>query len=87
MLSVLKRGAYGQDKLQGFFFQDYVSGIIQHHCSYDSANHAVQIVGYDLTGMFGLHLRFAINISRSTSLLFLKDDLWRRAFSKLTESR
>nr|CAB3234509.1 cathepsin L-like [Phallusia mammillata] len=29
-------------------WQDYIGGVIQHHCSFDSANHAVQIVGYNL---------------------------------------
>nr|CDJ26736.1 cathepsin O-like cysteine peptidase protein [Tityus serrulatus] len=30
-------------------WQDYLGGIIQYHCE-DNSNHAVQIVGYDLTG-------------------------------------
>lgn len=32
-------------------WQDYLGGIIQFHCE-SSRNHAVQIVGYDLTGNF-----------------------------------
>ncbi|XP_047441746.1 cathepsin O isoform X2 [Mugil cephalus] len=31
-------------------WQDYLGGIIQHHCSSHRANHAVLIVGYDTTG-------------------------------------
>lgn len=31
-------------------WQDYVSGIIQHHCSDQGDNHAVQIIGYDISG-------------------------------------
>ncbi|TRY89036.1 hypothetical protein DNTS_022159 [Danionella cerebrum] len=31
-------------------WQDYMGGIIQHHCSSHRANHAVLIIGYDTTG-------------------------------------
>ncbi|KAJ8015439.1 hypothetical protein DPEC_G00026130 [Dallia pectoralis] len=31
-------------------WQDYLGGIIQHHCSYHHANHAVMVIGYDTTG-------------------------------------
>ncbi|XP_034038010.1 cathepsin O [Thalassophryne amazonica] len=31
-------------------WQDYLGGIIQHHCSCQEANHAVLVVGYDATG-------------------------------------
>ncbi|KAL2089216.1 hypothetical protein ACEWY4_016115 [Coilia grayii] len=31
-------------------WQDYLGGVIQHHCSSHYANHAVQITGYDTTG-------------------------------------
>ncbi|KAG5270525.1 hypothetical protein AALO_G00193660 [Alosa alosa] len=31
-------------------WQDYLGGVIQHHCSSRSANHAVQVTGYDTTG-------------------------------------
>ncbi|XP_031424784.1 cathepsin O [Clupea harengus] len=31
-------------------WQDYLGGVIQHHCSSRNANHAVQITGYDTTG-------------------------------------
>lgn len=31
-------------------WQDYLGGIIQHHCSSHNANHAVLITGYDTTG-------------------------------------
>lgn len=31
-------------------WQDYLGGIIQHHCSSHKANHAVLITGYDTTG-------------------------------------
>ncbi|KAM3866977.1 cathepsin O [Diretmus argenteus] len=31
-------------------WQDYLGGIIQHHCSSQQANHAVLVVGYDTTG-------------------------------------
>lgn len=32
-------------------WQDYIGGIIQHHCTSAYFNHAVQVVGYDLTGI------------------------------------
>ncbi|XP_076817916.1 cathepsin O-like isoform X2 [Clavelina lepadiformis] len=32
-------------------WQDYMGGVIQHHCSHDQPNHAVQVVGYDMTGV------------------------------------
>lgn len=31
-------------------WQDYLGGIIQHHCSSKRSNHAVLVVGYDTTG-------------------------------------
>ncbi|XP_063314313.1 cathepsin O [Pelobates fuscus] len=31
-------------------WQDYLGGVIQHHCSSGHANHAVLIIGYDKTG-------------------------------------
>lgn len=31
-------------------WQDYLGGIIQHHCSSQWSNHAVLVVGYDTTG-------------------------------------
>lgn len=31
-------------------WQDYLGGIIQHHCSSHRSNHAVLVVGYDTTG-------------------------------------
>lgn len=31
-------------------WNDYQGGIIQYHCRGPANNHAVQIVGYDLTG-------------------------------------
>ncbi|KPP65053.1 Cathepsin O precursor-like [Scleropages formosus] len=31
-------------------WQDYLGGVIQHHCSSHQANHAVLIIGYDTTG-------------------------------------
>ncbi|XP_067898113.1 cathepsin O [Heterodontus francisci] len=31
-------------------WQDYLGGIIQHHCSQEKSNHAVVITGYDKTG-------------------------------------
>lgn len=31
-------------------WQDYLGGIIQHHCSSGEANHAVLITGFDRTG-------------------------------------
>ncbi|XP_069782306.1 cathepsin O [Narcine bancroftii] len=31
-------------------WQDYLGGIIQHHCSHEEPNHAVVITGYDKTG-------------------------------------
>jgi cathepsin O len=34
-------------------WQDYLGGIIQFNCE-TNRNHAVQIVGYDMTGMFGM---------------------------------
>lgn len=38
--------------VNGLLWQNYLGGIIQFHCdgSTASLNHAVQIVGYDLTG-------------------------------------
>lgn len=33
-------------------WQDYLGGIIQHHCSHQEPNHAVVITGYDKTGMW-----------------------------------
>lgn len=36
-------------------WQDYLGGIIQYNCD-SERNHAVQIVGYDLTGMFLFHV-------------------------------
>lgn len=36
-------------------WQDYMGGIIQHHCSRGEANHAVVITGFDKTGT-GMHL-------------------------------
>lgn len=33
-------------------WQDYLGGIIQHHCSSHQANHAVLVVGYDTTGTY-----------------------------------
>lgn len=32
-------------------WQDYLGGVIQFHCE-NNRNHAVQIVGYDMTGEF-----------------------------------
>eukprot|EP00731_Ephydatia_muelleri_P031152 Em0022g666a len=34
-------------------WQDYIGGIIQHHCTNAAIDHAVQLVGYDLTGPLG----------------------------------
>ncbi|XP_029918653.1 cathepsin O [Myripristis murdjan] len=31
-------------------WQDYLGGIIQHHCSSQHANHAILLIGYDTTG-------------------------------------
>uniref|UniRef100_A0A1A8J7S5 Cathepsin O n=1 Tax=Nothobranchius kuhntae TaxID=321403 RepID=A0A1A8J7S5_NOTKU len=31
-------------------WQDYLGGIIQHHCTSQWSNHAVLVVGYDTTG-------------------------------------
>ncbi|XP_005853064.1 PREDICTED: cathepsin O-like [Myotis brandtii] len=31
-------------------WQDYLGGIIQHHCSSGEANHAIIITGFDKTG-------------------------------------
>lgn len=31
-------------------WQDYLGGIIQHHCSSGHSNHAVLVVGYDKSG-------------------------------------
>lgn len=33
-------------------WQDYLGGIIQHHCYAHDDNHAVQIIGYDKTGKY-----------------------------------
>ena len=33
-------------------WQDYLGGIIQHHCSSQWSNHAVLVVGYDTTGTY-----------------------------------
>lgn len=42
-------------------WQDYLGGIIQHHCSSKSSNHAVLVVGYDTTGTYRLRSGFRIN--------------------------
>ena len=31
-------------------WQDYLGGIIQHHCSSQRSNHAVLVVGYNTSG-------------------------------------
>lgn len=31
-------------------WQDYLGGVIQHHCSSGEANHAVLVTGFDQTG-------------------------------------
>lgn len=36
-------------------WQDYLGGIIQHHCSSHRSNHAVLVVGYDTTGTHCTH--------------------------------
>lgn len=36
-------------------WQDYLGGIIQHHCSSQWSNHAVLVVGYDTTGTHCCH--------------------------------
>lgn len=33
-------------------WQDYLGGIIQHHCSSQQANHAILLIGYDTTGTY-----------------------------------
>nr|XP_043895977.1 cathepsin O isoform X2 [Solea senegalensis] len=37
-------------------WQDYLGGIIQHHCSSQRSNHAVLVIGYDTTGTCCLHV-------------------------------
>ena len=32
-------------------WQDYLGGIIQHHCSSQRSNHAVLVVGYNAAGV------------------------------------
>eukprot|EP00794_Sanderia_malayensis_P007270 gene7270-8081_t len=50
MLRVLaQRGPWGVN-VNSVQWHDYISGIIQRHCSDLTMNHAVQIVGYDLSG-------------------------------------
>ncbi|XP_053316357.1 cathepsin O isoform X2 [Spea bombifrons] len=34
-------------------WQDYLGGVIQHHCSSGHPNHAVLVIGYDKTGVLG----------------------------------
>lgn len=36
-------------------WQDYMGGIIQHHCSSQCSNHAVLVIGYDTTGTHCRH--------------------------------
>lgn len=36
-------------------WQDYLGGIIQHHCSSKMSNHAVLVVGYDTAGTYCLY--------------------------------
>lgn len=36
-------------------WQDYLGGIIQHHCSSKMPNHAVLVVGYDTAGTYCLY--------------------------------
>lgn len=44
-------------------WQDYLGGIIQHHCSSHNANHAVLITGYDTTGTHTLTQARAVKLS------------------------
>lgn len=42
-------------------WQDYLGGIIQHHCSSQHSNHAVLVVGYDTTGTCFHHIAMRRN--------------------------
>ncbi|XP_070553706.1 cathepsin O-like [Ptychodera flava] len=37
-------------------WQDYLGGIIQHHCSHNLNNHAVQVIGYDTAGQIPYYI-------------------------------
>ncbi|CAM4614987.1 unnamed protein product [Leuciscus chuanchicus] len=50
MMSVLVESGPLVAIVDAISWQDYLGGIIQHHCSSHNANHAVLITGYDTTG-------------------------------------
>uniref|UniRef100_A0A8C2GBR4 Cathepsin O n=1 Tax=Cyprinus carpio TaxID=7962 RepID=A0A8C2GBR4_CYPCA len=50
MMSVLVEAGPLVVIVDAISWQDYLGGIIQHHCSSHNANHAVLITGYDTTG-------------------------------------
>ncbi|XP_067313531.1 cathepsin O [Pseudorasbora parva] len=50
MMSVLVESGPLVVIVDAISWQDYLGGIIQHHCSNHNANHAVLITGYDTTG-------------------------------------
>ncbi|KAK7137936.1 hypothetical protein R3I94_013546 [Phoxinus phoxinus] len=50
MMSVLVESGPLVVIVDAISWQDYLGGIIQHHCSSHNANHAVLITGYDTTG-------------------------------------
>lgn len=51
-------------------WQDYLGGVIQHHCSSHHANHAVLIIGYDTTGTTQMHTNAHTNFLKGTYSLF-----------------
>ncbi|XP_026109757.1 cathepsin O-like isoform X2 [Carassius auratus] len=50
MMSVLVESGPLVVIVDAISWQDYLGGIIQHHCSSHNANHAVLMTGYDTTG-------------------------------------
>lgn len=54
-------------------WQDYLGGIIQHHCSSQWSNHAVLVVGYDTTGTCFHHtdMRTSIILEKKDFIIFL----------------
>lgn len=50
MMSVLVESGPLVVIVDAISWQDYLGGIIQHHCSSHNPNHAVLITGYDATG-------------------------------------
>ena len=66
----------GRTLQMDFLLQDYNSvlslfvctgGIIQHHCSGPFYDHAIQIIGYDLTGI--VHVVYIIQVQKAIEII------------------